>query len=126
MRGEERLDISDSLGVVAEEDAVDALRGSGGDVWLVIVEEEHLRRSDAQPLAGYRIDARVRLGDAFLMRIDDEVNKLAEMKARLFLAARANEAVAEQRRLVARAQAAEVRGKLWVRLATDKYPRTPA
>ena len=56
---QERLNVGDGLGVVAEEDDVDAVGGSSGDSALYVVEEDDLVRSGAQTLTGERVDTRI-------------------------------------------------------------------
>jgi hypothetical protein len=105
-----------------EEDGVYPALTRGEDVWLDIVREEHLVRLHAETPPRPLVDAPVRLAHALLMRVDDEVGHRREAEARLLLAPRADEAVAQQRGLVARTQTLEVRDQLSVGFAHIDIP----
>jgi hypothetical protein len=62
----------------------------------------------AMPLTDDPVDLRVGLAAAFFVGVDDEVAKVGELVGILFALARADEAVAQDRGLTARAQPAEV------------------
>ncbi len=86
------------------------------------IDLDDLRRRHAEALAGQLEDAPVGFGDPLLMRVDDEVAHLLEVIALPLLTPRADKAVAEQRRPVARAQTGEVGGKLAIELAEVHIP----
>src|SRR6266581_7086745 len=98
-----RLNSSDGLGGVLEEDRMDAQCASSRDGPLVIVEEDHLCWLHAKALTGQFKNAPIRLGNPLLMRINEEVAHLSKVIALLLFAPNTNEAVAEGGGLIARA-----------------------
>src|SRR5712691_10572555 len=107
--------LSDGLGIILVENGVKPIGRSGGDVALGIIEEYDLLGLHPYTLAGERIDAGIRLGEADFVRIDDEVHHFSETIAVLFTFARAVKADAEQGGEIAREEDAEVGDKLRIR-----------
>src|SRR5712692_10766588 len=114
--------LSDGLGIILVENGVKPRGRSGSDVALGIIEEYDLFWLRPYTLAGERIDAGIRLGEADFVRIDDEVHHVRETIAVLFTFARAVKAVAEQSGAIARAEGAEVGDKLRIRVPKIGIP----
>src|SRR5579864_6291935 len=114
--------LSDSLGIILVEDGVKPIGRSGSDVALGIIEEYDLLWLHPYTLAGEYIDARIGLGEANFVRIDDEVHHFREMIAVLFTFTRPVKAVAEQGGAIARAQDAEVGDQLRIRVPKIDIP----
>ena len=92
------------------------------DVRGHVVEEEEVCRRDPEALARERVDPRVGLRDALLMREDDHVGELGVAVARRGPLARADEAVREEGGRRRPAAAAQPGDELDVRLAEVDVP----
>src|SRR6266567_2889767 len=105
------LNIGDGLSSFLKEDSMDAEGASSGDWSFMIVEEDHLGWLNSKALAGQFEDAAIRLGNAYLVGVDDEVGHFVKMVTFLLSGPGTDKAVADDGGKITRAQAAEVGGQ---------------
>src|SRR5215470_14841284 len=106
--GQHLLDLRDGLRVVLVADRVDARVTRAGHAYVDVIEEDHLPGRNVQAGADQRVDARIRLAEADLVRIDDLLDEVFESIRRLFPFPGADEAVAHDPGAIPRAQPAGV------------------
>jgi len=82
MRLQAGLDVGDGLGGPLKENGMDAKLAGSRYGSLVIVEEDHLCWLHAEALTGQFINAPIRLGNSYLVGVNDEVG-LADSSRRL-------------------------------------------
>src|SRR2546425_4875091 len=117
------LNISEGLSSFLKEDGMDANRAGRCHVLLDIVEEDDLCRLHIKALTGQFKNASLRLGNPYLMGVNDQVGHLSKMVALLLSAAGTHKAVAEDGSLIARAQAAEVGSQRGVEFSQILFPQ---
>src|SRR6266852_9585485 len=123
MRLQAGLDVGNGLGGVLKEDSMDAKFASSRYGSLVIVEEDHLGWLHAEALTGQFINAPIRLGNSYLVGVNDEVVHLVKVVALLLSGPGTDKAITDDGGLIARAQAAEVGGQLNVECTQILFPQ---
>src|SRR5579862_4692245 len=116
------LNSSNGLSRVLKEDGMHTQLAGSRDVHLVIVEENHLCWLHAQALTGQFKNAPIRLGNALLVGVNDQVGRLIKMIAFLLSPPGSHKAVAEHSRVIARTQAAEIGSQLNIEFTQVLFP----
>src|SRR5438876_1981231 len=89
---------------------------------LVIVEEDHLCWLHAKALTGQFINASIRLGNSYLVGVNDEIGYLIKTVALLLSGPGTNKAITDDSSLIARTQAAEVGGQFHIECTQILFP----